>query len=74
MFGAVTGRQTVLTTLIVSIANVIAPIQWRRHYGKLSLNDPELDRAKKDMRVELYLWCGAILVFAIAWSVAQFVL
>lgn len=75
VFGAVTASpSTVLVTFIVSIVNLFAPIKWHKHFGKISTNDPELIRAKKDMRVEAYVWCAAIIVFAIAWSVLLFIL
>lgn len=75
VFGALTATpSTVLVTFIVSIVNLCAPIQWYRHFGKLSVDDAELVRAKKNMRVEVYMWCAAIIVFAIAWSVLVFIL
>ena len=63
---------TVTTAMIISVLNVIAPIRWRKKYGGITVNDPDLLRAKKDMRLELYLWSGAILMEVIAWSVLWF--
>jgi hypothetical protein len=60
---------TVTTALIISVLNIIAPIRWRRKYGGITPNDPDVMRAQKDMRLELYLWSGAILMAVIAWSV-----
>jgi hypothetical protein len=60
---------TITTALIISVLNLIAPIRWRKKYGGITLNDPDVMRAQKDMRLELYLWGGAILLEVIAWSV-----
>ena len=75
VFGALTATpSTVIVTFIVSIVNLFAPIKWHKHFGKISTNDAELIRAKKNMRVEVYMWCAAIIVFAIAWYVLVFIL
>jgi hypothetical protein len=60
---------TITTALIISVLNVIAPIRWRKRYGGITLKDPDVMRAQKDMRLELYLWGGAILVEVIGWFV-----
>ena len=58
---------TITTALIVSVLNIIAPISWRRKYGGMISNDPDVMRAQREMRLELYLWSGAILMTVIAW-------
>lgn len=60
---------SVTTALIISVPSIIAPIRWRKKYGGITLDDPDVMRAQKDMRLELYLWTGALLVEIIAWSV-----
>jgi predicted nucleic acid-binding Zn ribbon protein len=69
LLGVVTRNPgTVTTALIISVLNIIAPIRWRKKYGHIALHDGDLQRAQKDMKLELYLWGSAILVEAIAWS------
>jgi hypothetical protein len=58
---------TVATAFIVSILNIVAPIRWRTRYGSLTLPDADLQRAKKEMKRDLYLWGGIILVEVVVW-------
>lgn len=51
--------------LLISVGNLIGPIRWLRKYRRLS-DHPDVLRAEKDMRIELYLWLGAIVLQAIA--------
>ncbi|HEX8651575.1 MAG TPA: hypothetical protein VF708_12105 [Pyrinomonadaceae bacterium] len=55
--------------LFVSILNLIGPIRWLRKYGGITLNNDDVLKAQKDMRVELYLWLSAIIMEAVALSV-----
>ena len=48
--------------LFVSILNLIGPTRWLRKYGGASLNHAEVLEAKKDMKVDLYLWISATLL------------
>ena len=48
--------------LFISILNLIGPIKWLRKYRDASLNHTEVLKAQKDMKVELYLWLGAIIL------------
>jgi hypothetical protein len=59
----------VTTALIISVLNLIGPIRWLKKYGGMTLADTDVIRAQKDMRLELYLWVGAILAEGIAWSI-----
>ena len=58
--------------LIVSILNLIGPIRWLRKYGAIALNHAEILKGQKDMRLELYLWLGAIVAQAAAISIWLF--
>ncbi|HWN09263.1 MAG TPA: hypothetical protein VNO50_08355 [Pyrinomonadaceae bacterium] len=52
--------------LIVSIINLAGPIRWLRKYGRGDLDHPEILKAQKDMKIELYCWLGAIIIQATA--------
>ncbi len=52
--------------LIVSIINLFGPIRWLRKYGRGDLDNAEIVKAQKDMKIELYFWLGAIIFQSIA--------
>ena len=47
--------------LLISVGNLIGPIRWLRKYRGVS-DHPDVLKAAKDMRVELYLWLGTIVL------------
>ena len=51
--------------LVISVLNLIGPIGWLRKYRHAS-DHPEVVKAAKDMRIELYLWLGGIALQTIA--------
>ncbi len=51
--------------LLMSVLNLIGPIRWLRKYGRAS-DHPDVVRAGKDMRTELYFWLGAIVLQGVA--------
>ena len=51
--------------LLISVGNLIGPIRWLRKYRGASAHS-DVASAAKDMRIELYLWLGAIVLQAIA--------
>jgi len=50
---------------LISAGNLIGPIRWLRKYRGVS-DHPDVVRAAKHMRIELYLWLGALVAQAIA--------
>ena len=54
--------------LLISTLNLFGPIGWLRKYRHAS-DHPEVVKARKDMRLELYFWLGAIVLQATAWLV-----
>jgi len=60
---------TIVTAFVISVLNIVAPIRWRKKYGRVTLPDADLHRAQQDMKIELYWWGAAILLEFIVWSV-----
>ena len=58
----------IVTALIISLLNLIGPIRWLQKYGGLTTDDADVCRAQKDMRLELYLWVGAVVAEVIGLS------
>jgi len=57
--------------LLFSVLNLSGPIGWLRKYRRAS-DHPEVVKAAKDMRIELYLWLGGIALQTIALLVSVF--